>query len=143
VAILILELFSKVKKKKKFQLIFEAILPIPVFDFLSIKTPHMHEYILPYRKLVSFLFVHRTATSTKPREHKKNVFFFVCLVCFFYFFIVKSNNRCCKVERALLEEIIISLYFVAKCATIFKNFLLSIVPADTSISVYPIRYNKT
>jgi hypothetical protein len=82
----------------------------------------MHEYNLPYRKIVSFLFVHSTATSTKPREHKKiGCFFFRLFNLLLFFFFVKSNNRFSKVERTLLEVIIISLHFVAKCGIFFLS----------------------
>jgi hypothetical protein len=69
VAILILELFYKVKKKREILLLLLAILPISLCEFfLSIKTPHMHEYIFPIQNLLVFIFI-----SYKPCITKSNI----------------------------------------------------------------------
>jgi hypothetical protein len=72
----------------------------------------MHKYILAIQNLLVVICISYKPCITKfniikkIKKTKKNVYFFAS--CF------------CKVEPALLEEIIISLDFVAKCGVFFE-----------------------
>jgi hypothetical protein len=107
IAILILQQFYNAKKKKEFLLIFEAIVPISVCeDFLSIKTPHMHEYFLALQNLlvvicISYKLCTTTSTSSTKSKNKNKMFFFA--FAFSFLRLIKQlsllQSRTCSSRR--------------------------------------------